>query len=289
MFRVLRIKRSAFNKWRQRGDSKRVLQDRELGVLIDKIFTQHKRRYGAKRIRLTLRDHDIYVSKKRVARLMKEHGLKSKHRRKYVVTTDSKHSDAVAENLLDQDFTATAPNKKWAGDITYIDTKEGWLYLAVVMDLYSRLIIGFAMSDTIDNTLVRAAMLMALRQRKPMPGLIMHTDKGSQYTAHKTQQLLDAWTVAPSMSGTGNCYDNAVSETFFATLKKELVHHERYVTRQEARASIFEYIVSYYNRTRLHSTIGYRTPFEFDQHYIINKLTADRSTVNNATFASANL
>ena len=205
--------------------------------------------------------------------LMRQQGLKpARQRKQRPRTTDSKHRLAVAENLLQQDFSADEPNQKWAGDITYIDTSEGWLYLAVVLDLFSRRVIGWSMSDRIDCQLAHSAMLMAVQQRQPTGVLIVHSDRGVQYAAGEYQQLLADWSLTPSMSRTGNCYDNAVSESFFATLKTELVYRQFYQTRQQARLSIFEYIVIFYNRQRLHSTLGYLSPVEFEQLYFSKNL-----------------
>ena len=204
---------------------------------------------------------------------MRQQGLKpARQRKQRPRTTDSKHRLAVAENLLQQDFSADEPNQKWAGDITYIDTSEGWLYLAVVLDLFSRRVIGWSMSDRIDCQLAHSAMLMAVQQRQPIGVLIVHSDRGVQYAAGEYQQLLADWSLTPSMSRTGNCYDNAVSESFFATLKTELVYRQFYQTRQQARLSIFEYIVIFYNRQRLHSTLGYLSPVEFEQLYFSKNL-----------------
>jgi putative transposase len=180
-----------------------------------------------------------------------------------VQTTDSRHDHPIAENLLERDFTAAEPNQKWAGDITYVQTGEHWLYLAVILDLFNREIVGWAMSDRIDQQLTQSAMRMALTRRQPQGPIIMHTDRGVQYAAGDYRRLLKDWAVTSSMSRTGNCYDNAVSESFFATLKKELIYRERYRTHDEARASIFEYIEVFYNRERMHSTINYMTPVAF--------------------------
>jgi transposase InsO family protein len=176
----------------------------------------------------------------------------------------------IAKNVLDRQFDASEPNQKWAGDITYVPTAEGWLYLAVVLDLFSRRVIGWSMSDRIDQVLVRRAMLMALRTRRPNRSLIVHSDRGVQYAAGDYQQLLADWSVTPSMSRKGNCWDNAPSESFFATLKTELVHHQLYRTREEAQRSIFEYIEVFYNRERLHSTLKYHSPVEFEQAFFVN-------------------
>ena len=264
MCTVFGVKRAAYYAWRDRPESARVAEDRELGDLVEQIHTENKRRYGAPRIEQELRKRGRKHSKKRVARLLKERGLRPRRATRRVKTTDSKHSHPVAPNLLAREFTAEAPNQKWAGDITYIPTDEGWLYLAVVIDLFSRKVIGWSMSDRIDQQLTRSAMLMALKARKPKGPLLVHSDRGVQYAAGDYRQLLKDWTLTPSMSRTGNCWDNAPSESFFATMKTEQTHHEHYATRDEARRRHFEYIEMYYNRVRLHSTLGYLSPVEFE-------------------------
>lgn len=280
---VFGVGRSAYYAFCSRPQSKRSTQDRELGEVITQIHAEKKQRYGAIRIDRELRKRGERHSRKRIARLMHQQGLKPKRMRRYVTTTNSKHAHPVADNLLKRDFTATAPNQKWVGDITYIPTEEGWLYLAVILDLFSRRVIGWAMSQNIDQQLTRQAMVMALVKRQPTQGLIMHSDRGVQYAAGDYQRLLSDWSITPSMSRKGNCYDNAVSESFFATLKGELVDHECYATRQEARTSIFEYIESFYNRERLHSTLDYMTPVEFEQAY------AEQSTGTNKPTTVVNL
>ena len=230
-------------------------------------FLAGRGHYGAPRVQRELRSRGIRISKRRSARLLREQGLRAIKPSRRIRTTDSRHAEPIAANLLAQEFTASAPNQKWAGDITYIPTEEGWLYLAVVLDMFSRRVIGWAMSERIDTQLTRSALLMALLARRHASPLVVHSDRGVQYAAGEYRQMLQDWSVTPSMSRTGNCYDNAVSESFFATLKKELVHHRTYRGRAEAEADIFEYIEVFYNRVRLHSTIGYRTPFECEEHW----------------------
>jgi putative transposase len=242
-----------------------VEEDRQLGEQIETIFIESKRRYGSVRVHQALRKRRRHVSRKRVVRLMQQRQLKASSPRRFVRTTDSRHDSPIAPNVLEQDFRAERVNQKWAGDITYVPTAEGWLYLAVFLDLYSRRVIGWAMSDTLGGELTRRALEMALEDRRPSGRLVVHSDRGVQYAAGAYRQMLADWSITPSMSRRGNCYDNAVSESFFATLKKELVHRERYRTRREAELSIFEYIEVFYNRERLHSTIGYATPVEFEQ------------------------
>lgn len=266
------LSRSGYYAWLQRPQSARRSDDTALIVEIEQIYTAKSQRYGAIRIQRELRKHGRRCSKKRVARLMYQRGLKARRRRSWVRTTDSRHRLPIAGNILDRQFNATEPNQKWAGDITYVPTAEGWLYLAVILDLFSRRVVGWSMSDRIDQALVRSAMLMALRVRRPEGPLIVHSDRGVQYAAGDYRQLLRDWSVTPSMSRKGNCWDNAVSESFFATLKTELVHHEHYRTRQEAQQSIFEYIEVFYNRERLHSTLKYCSPAEFEQVYLSTNL-----------------
>jgi transposase InsO family protein len=267
MCSVLDVSPSGYYASVGRPASQRSVDDAELSEHIVELFEHHKRRYGARRIARELRKRGYWCSTKRVARLMRTHGLSAQRRRKRVKTTDSSHRLPVAANVVAQDFSATAPNQKWAGDITYVQTDEGWLYLAVFVDLFSRRVIGWAMSDRIDGALTRAALMMALLGRKPMAGLIIHSDRGSQYAAGAYQQMLRDWSATPSMSRKGNCYDNAVSESFFATLKGELVEQQQYRSRDDARRSIFEYIECYYNRQRMHSTLGYLCPVDYEQQW----------------------
>lgn len=248
-----------------RGDSARMKEDQQLAEQITTLFVEKRRCYGSWRIHKELRRGGTRVARKRVARLMQQQGLRASAPRRWVKTTDSSHNEPIAPNLLQRDFTATEPDKIWAGDITYIRTAEGWLYLAMIIDLYSRQIIGWAMSDRITQELACSALQMALDKRTPTGTLIFHTDRGVQYAAGEYRQLLKDWSITPSMSRRGNCYDNAVSESVFATLKKELVYRQTYRTHEEAKASLFEYIEVFYNRERLHSTIGYVSPVEYEE------------------------
>lgn len=267
MCRVLEVTRSGYYAYRTRPAARRASQDEVLAVAVTEAFLAGRGHYGAPRVQRELRTRGIRISKRRSARLLREQGLRASKPSRRIRTTDSRHGEPIAANLLAQDFTANAPNQKWAGDITYIPTEEGWLYLAVVLDLFSRRVIGWAMSARIDAQLTQSALLMALVARRPSAPLVMHSDRGVQYAAGDYRQMLSDWSVTPSMSRTGNCYDNAVSESFFATLKKELVHQRVYRGRAEAEADMFEYIEVFYNRVRLHSTIGYRTPAECEEHW----------------------
>jgi transposase InsO family protein len=264
MCRVFRVSRSGYYASSSRPESARAQEDRVIADEVQSIFEEHKGRHGAPRIHQELRNRGRRVSRKRVRKTMCMRQLRASAPRKRVRTTDSRHNEAIAPNLLSQRFVAYAPNHTWAGDITYIPTDEGWLYLAVFIDLFSRKVIGWSMSAHLDGELALAALKMALRTRRPGSALIVHSDRGVQYAAKDFRRLLRDWFSIPSMSAKGNCYDNAVSESFFATLKKELVHRVRYRTRDAARAAIFEYIESYYNRRRLHSSLAYLSPCDFE-------------------------
>ena len=262
---VLSVSRSGFYDWLARVPSPRALLNRDLDSRIRKIFSRHKQRYGAPRILKDLHDEGVECSENRVARRMRALGLRAIQAKKFKVTTDSNHTKPVAPDLIEQDFSAAAPNQKWTSDITYVWTDEGWLYLAVVMDLYSRAIVGWSMNRRMTQQLVCDALIMALYRRHFPKGTIIHSDRGSQYCSKRYQQLIKSNGLRCSMGRKANCYDNAVMESFFHTLKVELVHRERYVTRRIAISRIFEYIETYYNRQRKHSAIGYKIPMQFEQ------------------------
>ena len=222
--------------------------------------------YGARRIRKILQLEGVSISRRRVGKLMKQQGLCCKTRRKFkIITTDSKHNLPIAPNKLERNFSADYPDEKYVGDITYIWTTEGWMYLAVVIDLFSRRVVGWAMDENMKTKLVNDALLMALWSRKPKKGLLWHTDRGSQYASDSHREIIAAHHIVQSMSRKGNCWDNAVSESFFHTLKTELVHHMNFKTREEAKTAIFEYIEVYYNRKRLHSANDYMAPAVFEE------------------------
>lgn len=266
MCKTLEVSRSGFYAWLGRQESDRAREDRRLTALICDIFGESRGIYGAPRVHQELRRRGVSCGENRVARLMRQAGLRSKTRRKFrVKTTDSKHDHPIAPDRLGQDFSANAANQVWVSDITYIPTDEGWLYLASTMDLFSRRIVGWSMSSTLHSTIVVDALNMAIDQRAPAPGLIHHSDRGVQYASAEFRAVLDAHGFLASMSRTGNCYDNAAKESFFHTLKTELVNHEHYRTRDEARSSVFEYIEAFYNRQRLHSTLGFMSPAEFER------------------------
>ncbi len=264
--RVLRVSRSGYYSWRKRPQSVRYRANRRLQVKIRALHRASRHNYGSPRIHDALRAGGEPCSKHRIARLMRQAGIRAKTVRKFKATTNSKHNHPVAENLLAQDFTATRPNQRWVSDITYIRTEEGWLYLAVVLDLYSRAIIGWAMDARMTAQLVRDALTMALWRRGTVNGVLLHSDRGCQYACGDYQQALQDHGIVCSMSRKGNCYDNAAMESFFGTLKQELVHHERYATRKAAKASIFEYIEVFYNQQRKHSAINYQPPMVFEKH-----------------------
>ncbi len=262
---VLNVSRSGFYDWMTRGPSRRTQSNRTLDGRIRSIFDRHKQRYGAPRILKDLYDEGIECSENRVARRMRALRLKAIQAKKFKVTTDSNHSKPVAPDLIEQDFSAAAPNQKWTSDITYVWTDEGWLYLAVVMDLYSRAIVGWSMNRRMTQQLVCDALTMALFRRHFPKGTIIHSDRGSQYCSKRYQRLIKSNRLRCSMGRKANCYDNAAMESFFHTLKVELVHREKYVTRRIATFRIFEYIETYYNRQRRHSAIGYEIPMQFEK------------------------
>lgn len=264
MCRALAVSPAGYYAWRDRPESRRSMQNRTLLSAIRVIHRESRETYGSPSIwdALSKQGHD--VGKHRVARLMRQAGLRAKTVRKWRATTQSNHRLPVAENTLNRQFAVAQPNRVWAGDITYVWTAEGWLYLAVILDLYSRAVIGWAMGQRLTEELAEHALLMALTTRQPVAGLLHHSDRGSQYAAGTYQQVLTRHGLTPSMSRKGNCWDNACVESFFGTLKRELVYHRHYATRNEAQQDIFEYIEVFYNRKRRHSTLGYDSPAEFE-------------------------
>jgi putative transposase len=265
MCRILSVSRSGFYRWRNRPISKRDLSNDKLLFYIRQIHAESNKTYGSPRMTDALRAKGIKCNHKRVERLMREKGIYAKTKKKFKVTTHSKHKRPVAENLIKMDFKASKPNKVWTSDITYIWTREGWLYLTVFMDLYSRSIVGWSMNSRLTDDFVVKALKKALLSRSPPPGTIVHSDRGSQYCSNDFKELVKKNKCLQSMSSTGNCYDNAVTESFFHTLKTELVYHETYETRDQARKSIFKYIEMFYNRKRIHSTLGGVSPHQFEQ------------------------
>jgi len=265
MCRVLHVARSGFYAWCRQRPSARSRENLWLLTHIRACYRASHGRYGSPRIHHELRAHGIHVGRHRVARLMRAHGIRSVCRRRVWRASPAVAPELVAANHLQRVFTATRPNQKWAGDITYIATGEGWLYVAILMDLYSRRIIGWAMEAQLTAALTSAALEMALQHRGIPTGLLHHSDRGWQYTATAYQQRLFQLRIQCSMSRPGNCWDNAVVESFFATLKTELLHGQQYLTRKAAKAEIFEYLETFYNRARRHSTLGYLSPVEFER------------------------
>lgn len=264
MCRVLEVSSSAYYAWLGRPESRRVREDRRLLVAIEAIHSASREVYGSPRIHAELKAQGTRLSEKRVARLMRAGGIRARQKRKFKATTDSRHSYPVAPNLLRRDFEASAPDQKWVADITYIPTREGWLYLAAIMDLYSRMIVGWSMAGRMTRRLVLDALDMAVGRRRPGPGLLHHSDRGSQYACGDYQKALKTHGMVCSMSRKGDCWDNAPMESFFHTLKTELVHHRDYGNRWQAKADLFHYIEAFYNRGRRHSALGFLTPAEYE-------------------------
>ncbi len=267
MCKVLDVSRSGYYAWRGRPPSEREMENRKLYKKIEAVYDESGGVYGSPRIYDRLDEQGVICSENRIARLMRLRGLRAKQEKTFKVTTRRNKAHPVAPNLLDRNFEANGLNEIWLADITTIDTAEGWLYLAAVLDLFSRRIVGWAMSDRMTGALTMRALRMALAQREVEPGLIHHSDQGSQHTDKRYQQLLKDWGIRPSMNGVGTWYDNAPMESFFATLKTERVHHRAYQARDEARADIFSYIEGFYNRRRIHSSLGYASPLEYERLY----------------------
>jgi len=265
MCRLLRVSRSGYYAWRTRPESPRTKSDRALIPEIRRVHQDSKGVYGSPRVHAELVAKGICVGRHKVARLMRLQRLRGCPRRRFRVTTQRDPSHPVARNLLKQNFSTDAPNRRWAADITYISTGEGWLYLAVVMDLYSRRIVGWSMSRWMSRRIVVAALRMAIDARQPEGALIHHSDRGSQYTSDDFRDELAKHGIDCSMSGSGNCYDNAAVESFFGLLKRERVNRVRYRTRDEARADVFDYIEVFYNRTRRHGYLGNISPADFEE------------------------
>jgi len=272
--RVLKVATSGYYAWRSRGRSVRDYENQRLLVEIKAIHKASGGDYGSPRIYRALRKKGILCSENRVARIMRKHGIRAKTKKKFKATTDSKHTKPVSGNLLDRQFEVKRPNAVWSTDISYLWTREGWMYLAVVIDLFSRRVVGWAMDKRIKKQLVIDALVMAIGRRRPGPGLVHHSDRGSQYASKDYQKLLKKNGFIGSMSRKGNCWDNAPIESFFSSLKRERVYHRTYRTRLEARTDIFNYIECWYNPHRLHSTLGYQSPAEFENEAINNRIAA---------------
>jgi putative transposase len=262
---VLGLSRSGFYSWLKRPQSLRAQANAALAGHIARIHQQHRHCYGSPRITHHLRNEGVRVGKNRVARLMRLHAIRAKRKRPFRPrTTESRHLEAIAPNWLKQIPTPDRPNQVWVSDITYIWTAGTWLYLAGIMDLFSRKIVGWSLGDRLDASLVKQALSQALAARRPAPGLVHHSDRGVQYASSAFRALLHSWKIIPSMSGLAHCYDNAAMESFWSSLKNELVHHELFEHPQQARLAIFDYIEAFYNPKRLHSALGYQSPVEFE-------------------------
>jgi putative transposase len=262
---VLGVSSSGYYAWKRRAPSPRSRQDAQLAVDVAAAHNKSGKRYGSPRVHRALRKRGVRVGKKRVERLMRERGIVGRQKRRFRRTTDSNHAHPVAPNVVGRDFEPKAPNTVWAGDVTYIATGEGWSYLAVLLDLYSRRVVGWAMSPTNDTNLALAALRRAVAGRHVVPvGLVHHTDRGSPYASAEYRAALDSYAMVASMSRTGDCWDNAVAESFFATLRAELVDHETYATGDAAERAIARYIERFYNAERLHSHLDYVSPIEFE-------------------------
>jgi len=268
MCRVLEVTRSGFYAWLKREPSARARKEERLRVEVRAIHRWSRGRYGSPRIHAELQARGERVGRRRIARVMRHEGLKGKKRRRYRTTTNSEHAYPVAPNVLNRKFDVeeiSGPNQVWAADITYVPTREGWLYLAMVLDLASRLVVGWSMGETLESSLAIDALEMALQRRRPAGGLLHHSDRGVQYASNEYRALLEGQEVVVSMSRKGNCWDNAVAESFFGTVEIELIQDAKWDTRAEARRAIFEFIEVWYNRQRRHSSLGYLTPAEFDK------------------------
>ena len=301
--RLLGVTQSGFHFWRKREPSKREQERKQLRADIQKVFDANGGRYGAPRIYKVMREHHAYTgSLNRLQALMRAMGLRAKAGRKFKVTTDSAHQLPIAPNLLEQNFScdpapessshAKAPDQVWLSDITYLWTREGWVYVCAVLDLFTRRIVGWAMAEHMTRELVLDALRMANKVRKPPPGLIFHSDRGSQYASHEVRAWLTQQTMRQSMSGTGNCYDNAPMESFWHSLKVEETHGQNFATRTEATHSVFGYIEGWYNTVRLHSSLGYQSPSQFERGRCVKLIRAandDLSTTQSSNSLSARL
>ncbi len=277
MCRVLSVSPSGFYAAQRRVPSTRCRRDEALRLKVRAAHTKSRRRYGAPRVHAELQAQGERVGKKRVARLMREDGLVARRRRRFVRTTDSRHNHPIAPNLLDRQFgveQVAGPNRVWVSDLTYVPTREGWIFLATVLDLASRRIVGWAMRETLEAELTLAALRMALADRRPAPGLVHHSDRGSQYACSDYRALLDAHGLVASMSKKADCWDNAVAESFFASLETELILESDWLTRDAARQAIFEYIEVWYNRERRHSSLGYRSPVHYEAEVLTSRMAA---------------
>ena len=272
--RILKVSTSGFYAWRDRPLSKWAQEEARLEVEIRAAHNRTRQTYGAERLQQDLAEHGIQVGICRIKRIRRKLGIRCKQKRRFKATTDSKHTLPVAENILGQQFTVTAPNKIWVSDITYVPTDEGWLYVAGHKDLFSGNIVGYAMGERLTRNLVSQSLFRAVAAKRPADGLIHHSDRGSQYCSHEYRNLMDRFGLKVSMSGKGKCYDNAPMESFWGTLKQELIHHRRYRTRLQAIRDITEYIEIFYNRQRRQARLGFLSPLAYEQRYYAGLLAA---------------
>lgn len=274
MCRALDVSESGYHAWRKRPPSARAVAEERLSAEIQAAHRRTRETYGPERLQADLADHGVQVGVHRIKRLRKTLGLRCRQRRKFVVTTDSAHALPIAPNLLNRDFAAATPNKAWVTDITYIETAEGWLYLAGVKDVFNGELVGYAMAEHMTTALVTQALFRGVAAKRPPPGLIHHSDRGSQYCSHDYQALLKQFGMRASMSRKGDCWDNAPMESFWGTLKTELVYHCRFLNREQAKRVITEYIEVFYNRVRKQARLGFLSPVAFRQRYYANRLVA---------------
>lgn len=274
MAQLFNISKSRYYEWKKSPVSDRKERDKEYFEIIKELFIVNRSNYGSPRIHDDMKKRQIACSRKRVARIMRENGLKARPKRIFKVTTDSRHNYPIAENLLDRNFIVRTPNRYWVSDITYIPTFEGWLYLCVILDLFSRKAVGWSMASHLRSELAIEALKMAVFHRSPAKGLIFHSDRGIQYASEDFREQLDEYEMIQSMSRKGDCWDNACAEIFFSTLKQEEVFQNKYKSRAEARQRIFEYIAVYYNRRRSHSFLDYVSPDEYEVALITGKKVA---------------
>ena len=269
MCSVLRVSRSGYYHWVDRPESRRAREDRELLVHIRRVHLENRRAYGSVKTWRELCDRGVACGKHRVARLRKRDGIEAQRKRRFRLTVQNRNTAPAAPNLLRQQFVAAQPDRIWVGDMTFIRTRAGFLYLAVLLDLFARKVVGWSMHERPNLEVTLRALDMALEQRRPAPGLVHHTDQAPLYSAYEYRDRMQDHGLVPSMSGRGNCYDNAVAESFFSTLKNELVHHCDFASREAARAAIFDYIEVFYNRQRKHQTLGYLSPVQFEQQRLV--------------------
>lgn len=265
MAEILDLTRSSFYEWKKRKMSKLKQEEIKLLIEIKTIHENNRRLYGSRRITVELNKTGTKYSKNRVARIMKKYDIKAKIKRKFKITTHSDHKRPISEDLVNRDFTASAKNELWTSDITYLWTKEGWLYLVVILDVFCRKVVGWALESTLSAKLVVKALQKAIDERKPEPGMIFHSDQGVQYASDEVRRILKYHGIQQSMSGKGNCYDNAITESFFHTFKTEFVYFEDFKTKKDCQLKTFDYIEVFFNRQRIHSALGYLSPEEFEQ------------------------